>query len=63
MPSSKPKKGINDLATLFPYVAVEADGWDPSKVLAGSHKKLPWICKEGHRWNASLYSRTGIPQI
>ena len=44
MPSSKPKKGINDLATLFPDVAVEADGWDPSKVISGSNKKKSWKC-------------------
>ena len=33
MPSSKLKKGNNDLATLFPDVAAEADGWDPSDFL------------------------------
>ena len=38
--------GINDLATLHPEVAAEADGWDSSKVLAGTHKKMPWKCKE-----------------
>ena len=59
MPSSKPKKGINDLATLFPEVAAEADGWDPTTVVAGTHKKLPWICKEGHIWNTSPKERTG----
>ena len=32
--------GINDLATLHPEVAAEADGWDPSKIVAGSGKKL-----------------------
>ena len=27
MPSSKLEKGVNDLATLHPEVAAEADGW------------------------------------
>ena len=61
MPSSKPKKDVNDLATLFLEVAAEADGWDPSKILAGTNKKLPWKCLEGHRWNASSDKRT-VPQ-
>ena len=33
MPSSFPIKVIDDLATLFPEVASQADGWDPSTVL------------------------------
>tara|TARA_Y100001968_G_scaffold90458_1_gene81396 strand:+ start:318 stop:443 length:126 start_codon:yes stop_codon:yes gene_type:complete len=39
MPSSKPKKGINDLATLHPELAAEADVWDPSNYLPKSHKR------------------------
>ena len=31
--------GINDLATLHPEVAAEAEGWDPSKVFAGTNKR------------------------
>ena len=31
--------GINDLATLHPEIAAEADGWDPSTVHSDSHKK------------------------
>ncbi len=57
--------GKNDLATLHPEVAAEADGWDPSKITAGSGKKLPWKCKEGHRWEVTVSSRisykTGCP--
>ena len=41
MPSSKLEKGVNDLATLFPEVAAEADSWDPSTVLGQSNKKFP----------------------
>ena len=51
--------GFNDLKTLFPEVAKEADGWDPSKVLAGSNKKFPWRCKEEHTWNTEVKTRTG----
>jgi len=40
--------GFNDLKTLFPEIAEEAYGWDPSKVGAGSTKKLEWKCKNGH---------------
>jgi len=31
--------GKNDLATKFPKIADEADGWKPSTVTAGSRKK------------------------
>ena len=50
--------GFNDLKTLFPEVAKEADGWDPSTVVGGTNKKMPWKCKEGHKWNAAVKSRT-----
>lgn len=56
-------KGFNDLATLFPEIIKE---WDyeknndlkPNKMPAHSSKKVHWICKEGHRWIASISSRT-----
>ena len=50
-------KGFNDLETLYPDIASEADGWDPSQVTAGSSRKQPWICKEGHRWEATPKDR------
>ena len=50
--------GKNDLATLYPEVAAEADGWDPSTVLAGSHSKMKWVCCEGHRWKTVIKDRT-----
>ena len=58
MPSSIPDKGINDLETKFPKLAAEADGWDPSTVTYGSGKKMPWKCKEGHTWKATLTNRS-----
>jgi len=59
MPSSIPTKGVNDLATLHPEIAAEADGWDPSTVTSGSSKQMPWKCKEGHKWDAQPSNRTG----
>ncbi len=50
--------GVNDLATLFPEVAKEADGWDPVGVKPGSDKNQPWRCELGHRWKAQVNSRT-----
>ena len=31
----------------------------PSQVTARSASRVWWICKEGHSWNAIIYSRTG----
>ena len=50
--------GINDLETHFPEIAKEADGWDPSTVLAGSHSKMKWVCLEGHSWTTIIKDRT-----
>ena len=49
--------GVNDLATLFPDVAAEADGWDPSTVTPGSGQKLSWKCNQDHRWDATVSDR------
>jgi hypothetical protein len=51
-------KGVNDLATTHPEIAKEAYGWDPTTVIAGSHKKLKWECNKHHRWISSVGSRT-----
>ena len=56
--------GETDLATTHPHIAVQADGWDPSKVMAGTNKKLPWVCELGHRWTTMPIHRlngTGCP--
>ena len=55
-------KGYNDLATTNPKLAEE---WHPTKngtltptqVSAGMHKKVWWICENGHEWEAPIYSR------
>lgn len=53
------KVGSTDLKTLFPEVAAEADGWDPSAFSAQSNKRMPWVCSKGHRWETSVCNRTG----
>jgi DNA-directed RNA polymerase subunit RPC12/RpoP len=54
----KVESGINDLATLFPSIASEAVGWEPSLFLPKSNKKMMWECRFGHSWIASLSERT-----
>lgn len=49
--------GVEDLATLNPLLAAEADGWDPSTLSPGSNKKVGWKCSVGHRWVATVNSR------
>ena len=60
--------GENDLATLFPEIALE---WDyekngsvlPSSVFPNCNKKYNWKCKFGHEWEASPNTRmkSGCP--
>lgn len=49
--------GFNDLRTTHPILALEAFGWDPSLINAGSHKKLLWRCSLGHDFYASVAHR------
>jgi hypothetical protein len=51
--------GYNDLATTHPELAAQAEGWDPTTVVAGSNKKRKWRCGEGHIWNAVVGTRAG----
>lgn len=58
VPAKKVLKGFNDLATTNPSVLVE---WDynknevkPDEVLAGSARKIWWVCKEGHSYRQSI---------
>jgi hypothetical protein len=48
--------GVNDLATLFPALAEEAQ-FDASQVMAGSSQRLPWKCSQGHEWKTTSSSR------
>ena len=55
--------GENDLATTHPEIAVE---WHPElngeltpqMVSWGSRRKVWWVCKKGHEWQAVIQSRT-----
>ena len=50
--------GYNDLATINPELAAQADGWDPTTVVANAHKKVRWKCKLGHAWSATVKNRS-----
>lgn len=61
--------GFNDLATTHPDLAKEwhstkNDNLKPTDVIAGSGKKIWWICEQGHEWEAIVTNRikgTGCP--
>ena len=63
----KLRRGKNDLATLFPDLAAQADGsWDPKAFLPSSSVRVGWICSKNaiHRWSAPIGPRvrgTGCP--
>ncbi len=54
----KANKGFNDLASAFPNIAAEAEGWDPTTVTPSSSKKLNWKCLKGHIYSSAVYART-----
>lgn len=54
----RPEIGVSDLATKFPDIASEADGWDPRNFLPKTNKSMPWVCSLGHRWNMRIIART-----
>jgi plastocyanin len=51
------EKNYNDLKTKFPAIAKQAHGWDPSKIMAGSSKRVKWRCKKGHIWTTTVVGR------
>lgn len=53
------EQGFNDLQTLYPALAAEANGWDPKEIGGGSSKRLSWKCREkGHVWESTIINRT-----
>ena len=50
--------GFNDLATINPELAAQADGWDPTTVTKNSGKKVGWKCQHGHQWEATANDRS-----
>ena len=57
---NKTISGINDLKTLFPDIANEAYGWNPSLVSAKSGTVKDWKCPIGHIYKSRPASRTTI---
>jgi hypothetical protein len=55
--------GFNDLMTLFPLIAVEAEGWNPATVSAHTAKKFKWRCEYGHTWVANVDHRTSVNSL
>lgn len=59
------EKGVNDLESLYPEIAVEWDvkkngGITPDQIGPGAHKKYWWICPVGHSYQAAPENRTKI---
>ncbi len=50
--------GINDLASRYPALALEAHGWDPTSETYGTAHKKEWQCELGHVWTATVLSRS-----
>ena len=50
--------GFNDLASVNPELAKEADGWDAKAFTISSGKQMPWVCAFGHRWRTAIAHRT-----
>jgi hypothetical protein len=52
------KKEKQPLSVTHPELAQEAHGWDPSSLIAGSHKKVDWKCPIGHVFTAAVQDRS-----
>ena len=52
------KPGINDLRTLYPDLAEQVLGVDPSQLYATSKSHVEWKCDLGHQWTAQVAKRT-----
>jgi len=51
-------KGVNDLRTLYPKLALELLNADATKLKTSSHTKCEWKCKYGHIWIAPVSQRS-----
>ena len=54
-----PIVGETDLKTLYPEIAAQADGWDPTEYTGQSNDEMPWICNLGHPFPQMICNRTG----
>ena len=53
--------GFNDLATVNPKLASEVSPNSPFKaeeLTRCSNRRIPWVCKDGHEWIATVDNRT-----
>ena len=64
-PRKKVKRATEPVAITHPHLMAEWDyernnsmEYDPYKLTHGSHKKVYWICQDGHKWDAVIYDRT-----
>ena len=60
---SRPIPGVNDLETLYPWVAEQwdhekNDALKPSDVFPQSNRRVSWVCDRGHEWETKIYHRT-----
>ena len=46
------KPGINDLSTLYPDLAEQIAGVDPTQLYATSKSYVDWECDQGHQFTA-----------
>ena len=51
-------KDKKPLSETHPDIAKEAFGWNPKIVLAESHEKIAWKCKNNHIWVEKVINRT-----
>ena len=56
--------GVNDLAATHPELAAQwhpekNGGLKPNDVVAGTRRKVWWVCDKGHEWQAAVVSRAG----
>src|ERR1035438_9521863 len=60
-PKRKLLRGFNDVATVYPFLATQAEGWNPQDTIASvsspAGKKLGWVCSVGHKWQEPLVNR------
>ena len=57
--------GVNDLSTLYPDIAKQWDnernkGSIPNDMSPSSHKKVWWVCSNGHSYSARIDNRTNL---
>jgi hypothetical protein len=61
--NKKIQAGFNDLATTYPEMAKQADGWDPTTVSAGHNSRKKWKCELGHTWEVSPQNRFQVDGV